>query len=133
MADNSLEIQKAITSTLRSGVASLSSRVYDLAPQNPTFPYVSYGPALSEPYDGVGMDGWECLFEVHTWSRPATRDRAECQSIMSNIEQLLHGQVLTLDSEAFVNGRMVSSRTLADPDGVTVHGIQRFRFITGTA
>ena len=135
MSDNSLELQKAIVLAFRADAtigALAGDRIYDLVPQPVSFPYVSFGPTLGEPYDGTAMDGWECLIELHTWSRSDANNRVECQGIMSGIEALLHDQSLSLDASNFVNGRMESSRTFVDPDGVTFRGVQRFRFVTGT-
>ena len=135
MSDNSLELQKAIVLAFRADatIGGLAGdRIYDLVPQPVTFPYVSFGPSFSEPYDGAAMDGWECLIELHTWSRSESNNRVECQGIMSGVEALLHDQGLTLDTANFVNGRMESSRTFVDPDGITFRGVQRFRFVTGT-
>lgn len=136
MSDNSLELQKAIVLAFRADAAIgalAGDRIYDLVPQPVTFPYVSFGPSQGEPYDGVAMDGWECVIELHTWSRSGANNRVECQSIMAGVEALLHDQSLTLEAANFVNGRMTSSRTFADPDGITFRGVQRFRFVTGTA
>lgn len=135
MSDNSLELQKAIVAAFRADTtigALAGDRIYDLVPQPVTFPYVSFGPSQGEPYDGVNMDGWECIIELHTWSRSGANNRVECQSIMAGIEALLHDQDLTLDAAHFVTGRMQSSRTFLDPDAITVRGLQRFRFVTGT-
>lgn len=133
MADNTLEVQKAIVAVLRAdatfgGLAG--DRIYDHAPDDVAFPFVGFGPFLAEAYDGQAFDGWELVVELHTWSRK--RGRVECQQIMSAIEAVLHEQTLTLDTATFSLGRLLDQRTLQDPDGITHHGIQRFRFIAGT-
>lgn len=133
MSDNSLEIQKAIVSAVRGDAAFgaiAGDRIYDSVPDKVTFPFASFGPFLSEPYDGLAMDGWECLVELHVWSR--TRGRVQCAQMLLALEAIFHDQPLTLDSANFVLGRLQSQRQLLDGDGLTQHGVQRYRFVTGT-
>ena len=133
MPDNTLEIQNAIVAALVADAgfgAICEDRIYDRPPQDVDFPYAEFGPFNGEPYDGQAFDGWESFIEIHSWSRKW--GRVECQQIMAAIEAVLHEEQLTLDSASFSLGRLVDQRTLEDPDGITTHGVQRFRFITGT-
>lgn len=133
MADNTLEIQKAMVAAIVADAsygALAGDRIYDAVPDGVTFPYTSFGPFFAEPYDGTVMDGWECFVELHVFTRG--RGRVVCQQMLGALEALFHDQTLTLDTVAFVNGRLVSQRVLVDNDGITHHGVQRYRFVTGT-
>ena len=131
--DSSLEIQKAIRTAFRADATLdglVAKRIYDAVPKEVVFPYVAFGPLLGEPFDGVALDGWECLVELHVWSRK--RGRVQCQQIMSALVDLLHDQTLPLDTATMINARLTSQRTFLDPDGVTSRGVLRFRYVTQT-
>lgn len=129
--DATLPLQAALVATLK-GAAAVSAfvgaRVYDRAPQDVTFPYISLGAEIASIFDAADIDGREIEWQIDTWSRKA--GRVETRQIMTAIADALHDQALAVSGHAFVMGRMTMQTTMDDPDGVTVHGVQKFRFIT---
>jgi len=131
MTDSTLELQKAVVAKLKAaaGVTTLvSTRVYDEPPQNPTYPLIQIGEDNSEPYDATLLTGWECFLVIRSWSRKP--GKVEARQIMAAIKAALHDVALTLDTQTFVNGKLVSQNTVDQNDGRTTLGFQRFRFVT---
>lgn len=130
-ADSSLALQAAIVAALKAdaGVAALvGARVYDRAPEGVVFPYISLGPETGEPFDAAEMSGWEASLQLDSWSRKT--GRAEVKAIMAALSARLHEGSLTVAGHRFVRSVLEFQSVLGDPDGVTVHGVQRFQFIT---
>lgn len=127
--DSTLPIQAAIVAALKAALPALvGSRVYDRPPQDVAFPYVSLGAETLVPWEAQEMEGVEIDWQIDTWSRAG--GRVECRQIMQAIREALHEQELAIVGHAFVRGRLQLQLTLDDPDGETVHGVQRFTFIT---
>lgn len=131
--DDSYQVQAALVALLKADPALnalVGARLFDVAPQDTAFPYCEFGDALGEPFDGVAMSGWESVVTLHTWSRAA--GRGECLRVLAAINDAVHDRQLSLSSSNFVNGRLLSQRTIPNGDQETTHGIQQFRFVTGT-
>lgn len=133
MADRSGEMHKAVIAALKAAApvsAIVAARVYDRIPQSAAFPYIQITMDAGEPWDGVNLDGWECVFRVDHWSR---KRGASIQSyqMAAGAYEALHDQALTLDAGALVLGRLLPSgaRLIRDQDGETVHVEQRYRFV----
>lgn len=133
MADPTLPLQAALVAALKgdAGVSALvGARVYDRAPENAAFPFVSLGPERAEPFDAQGTDGREIVWQIDCWSESA--GRVEARAIMAAVAARLHEGALTVSGFAFVMGVLLSQRTLAEPDGARTHGVMTFRFILHT-
>lgn len=131
MADSTLPAQAAIVAALKAdaGVTALvGARVYDRAPDDVAFPYVSLGPESAQPFEAQLLDGWDMSLQIDTWSRKT--GRVECRQIMAAIYAALHGAALAVSGHALVMVVLQLQTTMDDPDGVTVHGVQRFTVIT---
>lgn len=127
-ADSTLALQAAIVSALKAAGVVPAERVYDRPPQNVTFPYVSIGPETAFPWEAQNLDGFDVTIQVDTWSRQP--GRVEARQIMAAISAALHGQPLMVHGHALVMAALEFQTALDDPDGLTVHGVQRFRFVT---
>lgn len=128
------ELQVAITAALKanSAVAALvGTRVYDRVPQAVTFPYVEVTQDIGEPFDAIGLDGWEQLMRLDVWSRTGGRS-VEATQIAAATYAALHNVSLTLSTGDFINGRMIpgGQQMLREDDQETVHVLQRFRYVT---
>jgi Protein of unknown function (DUF3168) len=132
MADRSVELFTAIYSAL-SGNAPLtaligSSRVFDTPPPGQLPPYVVIGDETANDFGSSAGDAQEHTVTIHTWSeKPST---LQCKQIMSAIRVALHDVDLVLGGGSLVNLRQEFKETFRDPDGVTHHGVQRFRALT---
>ena len=127
------ELQKAIYSELAAdaGVKALigdPARLYDQVPSSPTYPYVTLGEAIAVDESTFGKLGQEHIVDVDTWSR--YRGSKEAKSIMSAISAALHEATLTLSGFDHAGIMLDFSQLLRDPDGITRHGVQKFKSIT---
>lgn len=128
-ADASL--QQAVFAKLTSDaglMAEVGERIYDFVPQTATFPYVRIGDGTSIDWDTVTSNGQEHTVTVHTWSQYL--GRKEVKEIMGLIYGVLHHANLSPVGHQAVLIYQEFSEVMQDPDGVTHHGVQRFRVLT---
>lgn len=132
-SDSQWAVQEAIYAVL-TGDATLKgligdpARVFDHVPAASPFPYLVIGEATSAPFDAKTEDGMEQTLTIHTWSR--YRGLKETKEIMAAVAAALDNQGLVLAGHALVLLRFASGATFLDPDGLTRHGVQRFRALT---
>jgi hypothetical protein len=129
MSDHSLQLQKTVFDTLDgdSNLQSKVSDVYNFVPQNTAYPYVQVGDDSMADNSTKNLDGNIHSIMIHTWSR--YRGDKEAKEIMARIYELLHNSSLSVSGASLVNARFETSDILNDPDGITKHGVQRFRFV----
>lgn len=121
-----VDIQTAVYQAL-SNDASLPS-VYDDVPQGAQFPYIVVGDDLSTPFDDDCKFGLETLITIHVWSDYS--GKYEVKTILGRISEVLHLNKLPLNNGYTVTCNFDYQDTFLDPDGVTRHGIIRFRLLT---
>ena len=106
--------------------------VYDDVPEGSGFPYVTMGEETAIDYGVKGTDGSEQTVNIHVWSQ--YRGSKEVKTIMDRIHTLLHDSSLSVSGFNLVNTRFEFMDILRDPDGITRHGVMRFRAVMlGTA
>ena len=71
------------------------------------------------------LQGNEHTLVIHTFSR--YRGSKETKEIMSRVYALLHESSLTVSGASLVNLRFEFSDIIKENDGLTTHGLQRFR------
>ena len=127
MSDHSLGLQKTIFDALDgdSTLQSLVTDVFDFVPESTAFPYVKVGEETSIDNGTKTLQGNEHTLVIHTFSR--YRGSKETKEIMSRIYALLHESDLTISGASLVNLRFEFSDVIKENDGLTTHGIQRFR------
>lgn len=141
---NAADIQTAIFGALASPLDSLLARaytptgqlttdpaIYDHVPsavdQNDAYPYVVVGDDTSIPFDTDTSQGSEATVTLHVWSR--YRGRYEAKQIQRAIYDALHRSRLNVAELHTVEVFYDYAETILDPDGITRHGVIRFRFI----
>ena len=127
MTSPSFELQKLIYDRLTGNPAVsalIGTRVYDRVPDNPTFPYVSFGPfdELSDNADCI--DGFEVTLQLDVWSRSV--GFPECRKIVDAVRKALPDDGMTLPDNALATFNHRTSRIFRDPDGLTSHGAMTF-------
>ena len=130
MADRTLEVQKAVIGALRAhaGLGALvGARVYDRAPQGEFEASVTLGPVFGQPVDAEGVDAWECVVTLDSWSRDY--GSVELRQIMAAVVDALHLATLTLDAGTAAWCRLLDARTIREDQGETLHGVQRFEIM----
>ena len=131
MTSAALALQKAVYAALvadDSVGALIGDRIYDGAPRNAVFPYVTIGNATVSDWSTSSEDGAEHRLTLDVWSR--AHGKSECHAIAEAIRAALHDAALALDGHALVNLRFEGADIARDPDGITLHGRLRFRAVT---
>ena len=127
MSDHSLGLQKTIFDALDgdSTLQSLVTDVFDFVPESTAFPYVKVGEETAVDNGTKTLQGNDHTLVIHTFSR--YRGSKETKEIMSRIYALLHESSLTVSGASLVNLRFDFSDIIKENDGLTTHGLQRFR------
>jgi hypothetical protein len=107
---------------------TLGVSIYDDIPENASFPYIQMGQDSISEYDVKDADGSQTTMTLHIWSQ--YKGAKETKNILDKLHDLLHDSDLTVSGYNFVNCRFEFADILRDPDGVTRHGVIRFRAVT---
>ncbi len=126
------ELQRAIFQAL-SGDAGLiaalgEDRIFDDAPANVAFPYITFGRTSIYDWSTGTESGTEQVFTLHVWSK--AKGKKEALAIMESARSILHDQTLPMDGQALVNLRLEFSEVRFNEDLSVYHGLQRFRAVT---
>jgi len=131
MSDHSFELQKTIFTTLNSDntiTSTFSATVHDHVPQGTSFPYIVIGEeTMTDESSTKTLDFNNFTLTIHIFSR--NRGRKEAKQIMARIYELLHNQNLSVTGADHINTRFEFSDVIKENDGLTYHGVQRFRTI----
>jgi Protein of unknown function (DUF3168) len=128
MSDPSLELQAAIVGALKGDSPPVASgRVYDAAPINGTFPYVTLGDCQVLPDKYECIDGVEVYPQIDVWSRAV--GYGETKTIAKRILALLDDVPLAVAGFDTVVFELQDLRYLRDPDGLTRHAAITFHGI----
>ena len=121
-----IEFQRAIYDRLD---ALLSVPVYDHVPQpndaGLPFEFVTIGEDTFEPFDTDQTIGYTVVASVHTWVRE--RGRKRTKEIQQQIYNTLHRFELSVSGFDTINLAFEYADSAMDVDGLTRHGVQRFR------
>lgn len=111
----------AITSTLACGV-------YDEVIEGNSYPFITLGEETAIDYSTNNLVGAETTINIHIWSR--YKGSKQTKEIMDKVHDLLHDVSLSVSGVNLINLRFEYSDIMRDPDGITRHGVMRFRAIT---
>jgi len=132
------ELQKAIYGALRgdTAVLGLVNDVYDHVPQgldsDEDFPYIVVGDTTAVDQGTKSWHGQEHTIVLHIWSR--YRGFMETKQIMAAIYAVLHeNEALAVTGHEVWLLRYEFGDTFLDPDGITRHGVVRYRVRTKVA
>lgn len=118
-----LSLQETIFQRLKK---HLTCGVYDQAPQNAAFPYVTLGEDVVVDWSTKLVPGEEVTHTLHIWSQYAGMQELK-QLIDQAIQALTISSLLVAGFDVVVSA-MDGINTFRDPDGITRHGVLRFRF-----
>ncbi len=130
MSLHSWPLQQAVFTALNgnvSGIDSANVSVYDDVPEGTTYPYVVIGEETSANNGTKDVDGIDHTLTLHVWSQ--YRGRREIKEIMQSVYELLHDAAITVSGASLVNIRQEFNNTLMENDGITRHGVMRFRAV----
>lgn len=124
-----LTADAGLTALLAEGAAG----VFDHVPQASAFPYVTIGEASAVPGELASKTepALAQSLTLHVWSRD--RGFGETKRILAALTAALDDAPLTVAGQTLVALRFEFAATFLDPDGLTRHGVQRFRAWTQPA
>lgn len=129
------ELQKAIFAALTGDAALLSllggAKVFDAAPADAAFPYITFGRTTAFDWSTGTETGSEQLLSLHVWSK--ARGRKQALAIMERCRSMLHDQALELTGHHLVNLRLEFAEVRQDDDLALQRGVMRFRAVTEQA
>lgn len=131
MSLGSFALQTAVYSTLNGDsnlTSTLGASIFDDVPEDSGFPYIQIGADTINEYGTKDVDGASTSLTLHVWSQ--YKGSLQTKNIMDRIHSLLHDASISVTGYNLINIRFEFGDILRDPDGVTRHGIIRFRAIT---
>lgn len=96
-----------------------------------TFPYCVIGNDTLSPWDTDDERGAEITLTLHFWSR--AEGFAQVKALMDQAYGLLNRATLTQSGYLVTDCLFEFGESMSDPDGVTKHGVQRYRLTIGEA
>lgn len=91
------------------------------------FPYISLGDDQYSAWDTDSDNGTDAEISIHCWSR--YRGFKEILSIQGIIYSILHRSSLSVTGNNFVMMDWIDDVKFIDSDGLTRHGISRYRVL----
>lgn len=92
---------------------------------NSIFPCIVIDYPLFNQNDTDTENGFDCTVLIHTWS--VERTYKECADVQTAVYNSLHRAELTVSDFRFSGISCELSEVFLDPDGISHHGVQRFR------
>lgn len=131
--NTALAVSKGLHSLLSSSAVVADAlgdpaRLYDHAPEDPVFPYLTYGPIRSEDNSADGAIITSHLQTLHIWSRYA--GRAEMLGLLGRIGFEIEHAPLTVVGAALISRHILFTDIFRATDGLTLHGVIRLRLTT---
>lgn len=123
-------IQTAIFAKLN---ADLNKPVYSMGavPDNAIGQYVVIGADTHNEWDTDDEIGYESTVTIHAWDNDSnTRGFGAIKTLMGQINESLHRASLSVTGYNFIGCQFEFSDAFIDADGVTRHGVMRFRIFT---
>ena len=123
-----LDLQKAIYGALNDVI---SAPVYAHVPQKATYPYVVIGEDNFTDWSTDDKNGFEATINLHVWDRPkgssGKRGKAVTKQIQGEIYAILQRSNFPIGDYGNPGISFEYSDCFMDSDGITYHGVQRFR------
>lgn len=120
------KLQQAIYEQLTVSIGG-TYPVFDDVPQDQPAPYITIGDDSVDEFDTDTTRGFDAEIVIHCWSE--YQGRQEVKQMQTAVYRALHRQTLASGALEFAGVTQEFSETLLDPDGVTRHGVQRFRIL----
>jgi hypothetical protein len=131
-----IEITKAIINILKNDAPltalittfSGSSAVFYHVPQSfDAYPYVVIQDIDLDNDDNDATLAFDGVINIHTWSD--NRDISEVGNVMQAVYNALQRVEFLMTGYALIDLTQQNEVVLRDPDGITLHGVQRLRII----
>lgn len=128
-----INISKALHALLSANtgvqaVLGIPPRLYDNPPDDPIFPYLTYGPMRSEDISADGAVINAHTLTLHIWSRYG--GRAQVMEVLAAVTGALQSGTINLPQANLVRAQVSYTDIFRAPDGLTLHGLIRFSLTT---
>ena len=132
MTNNTINLQAAIYEALNGNVRGL--KVYsNNAPGDTVMPYVVISNASSVPIDHQTNNGQEITVTIHVQYPTGKGKRLEAEKTLAAIYDNLHDQSLNISvSSNLLDIRNVFAEVFQGSDGLSIHGVARYRALVYT-
>ena len=132
MGLHSFKLQQAIFTTLTNANITDASGtaitgVFDDVPEGTAYPYVAIGDDTATNISVKGLDIHEHTLNVHIYSQ--YRGRRDIKEIMAKVYTALNDVSLSITGALGINIKHEFDTTTVEGDGITRHGIMRFRCV----
>lgn len=132
MALHSWELQKAVYSKLTGAsitdyAGNAITGVFDEVPTGTAYPYVVIGDETATNISAKDKDLHEHTLTIHIWSQ--YRGNRDIKEIMEQVYTALNDVDYTVSGASGVNLKHEFQTTLTEGDGITRHGVMRFRAV----
>lgn len=114
-------------------VTTLGCDVYDDTPQDAAYPYVVIDQTTEVPNDTMGTTSRNTVVTLHTWDAPdptastQVKGAKRVKQIHNRLSELLDRWAPTVTGWGATQMQFEFSDIMRDPDGITRHGVTRFR------
>lgn len=110
-------------------VGGITIPVYDSAADNVDPPYIIIGDDEAIEFDTDGEIGAEVALTLHvfTGGNSDNLGRSQAKRVLAQIYSRLHRAEFSVSGYHLIGCEWQFSRVDPDPDGVTMHGVSRFR------
>lgn len=122
-----LKAYAPLTALLAADPLDATPAVFDHVPQNAVFPYAVVGDPSGVEHDTDDSLGWDAELTIHQFSR--FRGQEEVERIQRETDDALNRTEPALVDARIVTLHRVTANSVLDADGLTRHGIHRFRAI----
>lgn len=107
--------------------STLGAAIYDVVPDRAAFPYVEIGDQTETPNDTMGKTGRDVSVTIHTWTQ--ARSKQQTQQIQNRVDLLLDRWLPTVTGWGATEMLQEFFETFRDEDGLTQHGVARYRVL----
>lgn len=116
--------------TSNSSLMGKITGVFDCVPDNQPFPYITIGEDNYKDFDTHTSNGIDGYFQIDVWtSKNNSTGRKTCKEIQDQVYMILNDIDLQIDNFSTILCKCTLTTSNYDPDGRTVHGVQRFSVI----
>ena len=115
--------------------AQTNNAIFDFVPNNYPYPYVQLGEFTSKDFSTFTNYGEEVIATLHVFCRNeqlqgGPQGSRQTQEIMYTINRILSNKIFPIGDEYSNAGCFFdSSHVLMEPDGITWHGILKYRIL----
>jgi len=116
----------AVQKGIYTKITAIPLAVYDEAPENAAYPYVTLGETSTTDAGNKTGNADDHYETINIWSR--AKGFKQCKDMMSAIITAISGSVYAEPGYRIVFVETDQVTTLRDPDGLTRHGVVRAKF-----